>query len=117
MHTELKINRVNPESLLRSYVERRLYFALSRFGSRVGKVTVTIVPDCSARTSDLICRAVADLHPFGAVIAEASDTDVYAAIDRAVARLVRRCQSKCTRQRSGMGRRTSIRIPKDRLAA
>lgn len=117
MHTELKMSRVNPESLLRSYVERRLYFALSRFGSRVGRVTVTIAPDSSARTEDLSCRIIADLHPFGAVIAEASDADVYSAIDRAVARLVRRCQSKCARQRSGTERRTSIRIPKDRLAA
>lgn len=109
MHIELKLHQVDPEKLLKSYVERRVNFGLSRFGERVGKVTTRIRVSDSGTAEDVTCRMSADLHPFGAILAEATDTDVYTAIDRCVARLARRCDSKCARPRSARSSRTSIR--------
>jgi ribosome-associated translation inhibitor RaiA len=117
MYTELKMIRITPELLLKSYVDRRLHFALSRFGSRIGRVTVTISLVSSGRPGDLRCRIIADMRPFGAITAEGTDLDAHSAIDRAIGRLLRRCDSKCVRQRNGAGRRTSIRIPTQHLAA
>jgi ribosomal subunit interface protein len=112
MHMEFKLHQVNPQELLISYVERRLHFALSRFGDRVGKVTTRIRLSDASTTGEIMCRISADLRPFGAVLAEATDADVYTAIDRCVARLARRCDSKCTRSRGAQSSRTSIRTSK-----
>jgi ribosomal subunit interface protein len=111
MYLEFKLHQVNPEELLMSYVERRLRFGLSRFGDRVGRVTTRIRASGSA-PGGITCRISADLRPFGAILAEATDGDVYAAIDRSVARLARRCDSKYTRSRSARSSRTSIRTSK-----
>ena len=112
MHIELKLNRVDPEDLLMSYVERRLNFGLSRFGERVRRVTARIRASEGSTPGEITCRISADVHPFGAILAEATDADVYTAIDRSVARLARRCDSKCTRPRSARSSRTSIRTSK-----
>jgi ribosomal subunit interface protein len=109
MHLEFKLHQVNTEELLMSYVERRLYFGLSRFGERIGKVTTRIRVSEGSTPGEITCRISADLRPFGTVMAEAADADVYTAIDRCVARLARRCDSKCTRSRSARSSRTSIR--------
>jgi ribosomal subunit interface protein len=112
MHTELKLHRVNPEELLMSYVERRLDFNLSRFGERVGRVTTRIRVSDATTPREITCRISAHLHPFGSILAEATDADVYTAIDRCVARLARRCDSKCDRPRTARSSRTSIRTSK-----
>jgi ribosomal subunit interface protein len=112
MHIELKLREVNPEELLMRYVERRLNFSLSRFGDRVGKVTTRIRVSDSSTPEEITCRVSADLHPFGVILAEATDADVYTAIDRCVARLARRCESKCARPRSTRSSRTSVRTSK-----
>jgi ribosomal subunit interface protein len=111
MHSEFKLHGVNAEELLREYVERRLHFALGRFGERIARVTTRISAHVGNRSNDLTCRITADLQPFGAVTAEASNADVYTAIDRCISRLTRQCQSKCTRSRSGQSGRASIRVP------
>jgi ribosomal subunit interface protein len=112
MNIELKLHQVNPEELLMSYVERRLNFSLSRFGQRVGRVTTRIRISDSSEPGEITCRISADLHPFGAILAEATDADVFTAIDRCAARLARRCESKCSRPRSTRSSRTSIRTSK-----
>jgi ribosomal subunit interface protein len=112
MHIELKLHQVNPEELLMSYVERRLNFGLNRFGERVGRVTTRIRVSDGSTPEEITCRITADLRPFGAILAEATDADVYTAIDRCVARLARRCDSKCARPRSARSSRTSIRTSK-----
>ena len=109
MHIELKLREVDPRELLMSYVERRLNFSLSRFGDRVGRVTTRIRVSDVSTPEEITCHMSADLHPFGAILAEATDADVYTAIDRSVARLARRCESKCARSRSARSSRTSIR--------
>ena len=116
MHTELRLYNINAERLLLNYIERRLSFALSHLGERVGRLTVRINSTGSGR-KDLTCRIIADLHLLGTVMAEATETDAYAAIDRCAGRLARRCDSKLTRPRSERASRHSIRTPKSLLNA
>lgn len=117
MNTELKLHHVSPDALLRHYVERRLNFVLGRFGHRIGRVTTRISENASGAARELVCRMSADLHPLGIVTAEASDPDVYTAIDRCAGRLSRQCESKLNRLRSIRTRRTSIRVPGSAQAA
>lgn len=109
MYNEVKLHRISAERLISDYVDRRLHFALSRFGERIGKVTTRI--SGGNRSDGLTCRITADLRPFGVISAEATDTDVFGAVDRCIGRLARQCQSKCTRSRNGQFRRVSIRVP------
>jgi ribosomal subunit interface protein len=109
MHLELKLHQLDAEELLRDYVERRLNFSLSRFGERVGRVTTRISVSDSSASQEITCRITADLRPFGVIVAEARDADVYTAIDRCSARLARRCESKSERPRSARSSRASIR--------
>lgn len=111
MHTELKLHHVNPERLLTEYVERRLNFTLARFGDRISRVTTRISSAPAGTPEQLMCRMTADLRYFGAISAEAVDTDVYSAIDRCAGRLARQCESKCGRPRSARTSRESIRMP------
>jgi ribosome-associated translation inhibitor RaiA len=111
MHTELKLRHVNAEQLLLGYIERRLEFALARFGDKLGCITVRIGASGRSKTDATLCRITADLHSFGSIVAEASDPDVYTAIDRCTARFARRCASRYTRQRSARAAKISIRVP------
>lgn len=111
MYIEVKLHRISAEKLISDYIERRLHFALSRFGERVGRVTTRISAHVGNRSDGLTCRITADLRPFGVISAEASDTEVFGAVDRCIGRLARQCHSKCTRSRNGQLRRVSIRVP------
>jgi ribosome-associated translation inhibitor RaiA len=117
MHTEIKIFDINSERLISGYVVRRLSFALSRFGERIGKVTARIGVASTGAPKNLVCRIAAEFQPFGLVTAEAIDPDVYSAIERCVSRLERQCQSKYSRSRRSSSGRDSIRIPSHKPAA
>lgn len=97
MQLELKLHRVRSEQLLQSYIERRLSFGLSRFNGRMGRVAARIGLSEGKAPAVMTCHFSADLRPFGVITAEASDNDIYTAIDRAAGRLARRCESKCAR--------------------
>ncbi len=111
MYTELKLHHVNPERLLAEYVERRLNFTLARFGDRISRVTTRISSAPAGTPDQWLCRMTLDLQPFGTISAEATDADVYGAIDRCAGRLARQCESKCGRPRSARTGRMSIRMP------
>lgn len=117
MHTELKLHGVSPEQFFRSYVERRLRFAVSRFGDRIGTVTTRISTPTQGPANDVLCQISADFRPFGTITAEASDPDVFSAIDRCIGKFTRRCESKSARSRSRRPNRFSIRMPENSLAA
>ncbi len=117
MQTEIKLFEINSDRLLSDYVVRRLSFALSRFGERIGKVTTRIGVASTGAPQNLVCRITAEFHPFGLVTAEAIDPDVYSAIERSVSRLERQCQSRYSRNRRSSSGRDSIRIPSHKPAA
>jgi ribosome-associated translation inhibitor RaiA len=69
-------------------IRRRLGFALGRFGSRVGRVTVHLADaDAQRGGSDTHCRIVARLLPAGRVCVEVTDTDLTTALNRAAQRI------------------------------
>jgi putative sigma-54 modulation protein len=88
------------------YVERRLRFALGRFGGRVGQVTVRVGAD--GRTLNE-CRISTEVLPFGHVSVEESDPDLFAALDRATGRIGRVFGRELGRARDSRMGRESVR--------
>ncbi len=80
MHIAIHVSDADLTGAVNSYVERRLRFALSRFGARVGHVSVRMSADGPASSR---CRIEAELLPFGHVAVEEIDSDLFAAIDQA----------------------------------
>ncbi|MFT3917213.1 MAG: HPF/RaiA family ribosome-associated protein [Anaeromyxobacteraceae bacterium] len=73
---------------MRAHVERRLAFALDRFGNRVARVTVRVADVNGPRGGpDKACRVNAALRTGHRVHIDERDLDAYAAIDRAAHRL------------------------------
>jgi putative sigma-54 modulation protein len=75
---------------LRAHVERRVRFALGRFGHRIQRVTVSVADVNGPRGGvDLRCRVIADLGSLGRLTAEWADNSLTAAVDRAADRIAR----------------------------
>lgn len=84
---------------LRSYAERRLRFALGRFGRRVRGVVVRFEDLNGPRGgADKACRLSARSDG-GPLRVEDTDADLYAALDRAADRLGRRVARAIARRR------------------
>ncbi len=96
----------NLAEALKLYVERRLHFALARFGNRVGQVTVRIGADGPAEHR---CRISTEVLPFGRVAIEENDSDLFAAIDRATGRIGRLFGRELDRSRDARLGRESVR--------
>ena len=107
MHVAMHINDVDLAEAFQSYVERRLRFALGRFGSRVGHVTVRIGGDGPAENR---CRISTEVLPFGHVAVEESDPDLFVAIDRATGRIGRLFGRELERARDSRLGRESVRL-------
>jgi putative sigma-54 modulation protein len=72
---------------LRDHVDQRLRFVLSRFGGQITRVGVRLVGCQRVRgETSLQCQLTISLVSGPKILADVSDTDVYAAIDRAVER-------------------------------
>jgi len=85
---------------LRAHAERRLLFAVGRFGRRLQSVTVRIDDVNGPRGgADKRCQILARLTPWGDVRVEERDGDLYAAIDRATDRLDRAVARAMERRR------------------
>jgi putative sigma-54 modulation protein len=88
-----------------SHAERRVQFAIGRFGARIGAVSVRLADSNGPRGGcDKICRLVATVEGAGRVVVEDEDADLYAAIDRATTRLGRAVARAFERRRSPGGR-------------
>jgi ribosomal subunit interface protein len=109
MRLEVRLHDADAQQILREYVQRRLAFAVSRFNDRIGTVTFSIRSGSSERRGDFTCKVNVELHPFGAVRAQAAHPDVYSAIDQAVGRVARQCARKIERPRMMRSSRMSIR--------
>ena len=106
MHVAIQVDDPVLTEAFKSYIERRLRFALGRFGGRVSQIAVRVGADGhNARR----CRITAEALPFGRVAVEESDTDLFAAIDRATGRIGRLFGRELERFRSSRLSRDSIR--------
>lgn len=84
---ELHTSGVEIKKGLREYIERRLTFALSRFGPGVIKASVFLTDNNGPKGGiDKTCRIVVRLRGLNDVIADVVDTDWPVTVDRATAR-------------------------------
>jgi putative sigma-54 modulation protein len=107
MQIEMRIGNADWNEILRSYAERRLKFALGRFGDRVGRVVVRTDTKGSVEHT---CCINAEILPFGHVEVQESDHDLFSAIDRAAGRTGRMFGRKLSRLREARLGRESIRL-------
>jgi putative sigma-54 modulation protein len=85
---ELHANGIEVDSELKEHADRRLSFALSRFGSRILKTTMYLTDNNGPKGGvDKNCLIVVRLRGLGEVVAEVVDTDWPVAIDRATTRI------------------------------
>ncbi len=110
MQIETRIQDTDLAEALRDYIERRLRFALGRFGSLVGRISVRICDLNGPRGgNDKSCRIRADVVPRGHAEVREVDADLYTAVDRATQRIVRSFAREVERVREGRSGRTSVR--------
>ena len=75
---------------LRAHVERQLSFVLSRFGERIGDVTVRVAnTDGRQGSTDKRCTLVVVLRPEGRVAVEDTDKELLVAVSHAAGRASR----------------------------
>ncbi len=97
---DLHTSGVEIENELRMHIDRRLNFALSRFGSRVLKTVVYLTDNNGPKGGiDKSCLIVVRLRGLGEVIAEVVDTDWPVTVDRATTRIGHTVSRGLERQR------------------
>ena len=90
MRIQVRNRDLQPTEAIREHVERRLLYALSRYGSCVRNVTVclsTLVGNPGVERKH--CQIAVALDQADKSVVVDSDADIYAAIDRAVERTQR----------------------------
>ncbi len=112
MSLEIRNQNIEISDALRTYVERRLGFALRKYANRISRVTVRLCDLNGPRGGmDKRCQISAAVLPSQAVSLQAVDADLYAAVDRAAARLERSLAHRVGRARESRTGRKSIRKP------
>ena len=100
MQVDIRARKIEVDEALRFHVDRRLRFALSRFGERIAKVTVRFEDANGARGGvDKQCQIAVALRPSGNVIVEDIDADLRAVVDRAADRAARAVDRDLQRRR------------------
>ena len=98
MRLEIRFLNLDSSPALRAHVERRLGFALRRFGDRVRSVTVRLADLNGPRGGvDKECRIVMQTRGGGRVLARARRSDLYDAASEAVGRLDEACGRRFAR--------------------
>lgn len=100
MMWELHANGVDVAKGLSDQIERRLTFALSRFGSRISKVLVYLTDTNGPKGGiDKSCQIVVRLRGLGDVVAEVVDSDWPVTVDRATSRIGHNVSRELERKR------------------
>jgi len=116
MNVEIQARKVEIGQTFEEWVERRLLFALSRFGDRIRRVTALVEDINGPRGGvDQRCRVAVLLGRSARIAAEATDADAFGAVSRAADRIARRVRDALERQRS-MRARTRTKAPELRSA-
>ncbi len=90
---------------LPEHIERRLRFALARFGNRVERVVVFLQDRNGPKGGvDKVCRILAKVQGCGSMMAAVADSDWTAAVDRATTRIGHTVARQIDRVRDRSGR-------------
>jgi ribosome-associated translation inhibitor RaiA len=108
MRIAMLTSEVDLGGAVESYVERRLRFALGRFGARVGELSVRLKAD---GRSSFSCGISAAIVPAGRVTVEEWDPALFSAIDRATGRIGRLFAHELERIHDARLGRESVRMP------
>lgn len=111
MRIELRGASAGATNGLRSYADRRLRYALSRFAPRIGRVVVRLAE--AGPGIDKECRVRIRLLPHGELFARDGDVEWQAAINRAAGR-VERAMARFVDRQLRLGRRESTAGERDR---
>lgn len=88
MRTDIHGYHLTISDALRTHIERRLHFALSRFGARILRVAVRLEDINGPRGGvDKLCRIGVTLLGAGHVHVEVLDSESLSAVDRAADRI------------------------------
>ena len=83
MKTQISTRNVTLSEDERDRIERRLYFALGRFSSRIVSVGLMLQDDNGPRGGlDKRCRVIARLHGVSDVVVEGSGEETLSLVDR-----------------------------------
>ena len=100
MHVELKTNAVEGIEGLRNRIDRRLRFALGKFGDRIGRVVVFLSDSNGPKGGiDKSVRVLTRIDGVGLVVAMVVDSDWTVAVDRAAHRIGQNVSRALIRQR------------------
>lgn len=105
MHIDIHAQGFKLTPAVRSHIERRLRFALSRTAHRVLRVSVRVADINGPRGGeDKFCRVAVSLNGLPNVVIEDVQPELYTAVDRATGRagrtVSRRLEVPLTRRRS-----------------
>lgn len=87
VHLRIHAKNIALSEALRAHVERHVQFSLSRFGDRIGRVSVHLEDDSRDDGDDKTCRIEVCLRPRRNVVVVDTRADLHAAIDRASERV------------------------------
>ena len=100
MQIDIRARKIEVDEALRAHVDRRLRFALGRFGERIGRVTVRFDDANGTRGGvDKQCQIDVALRPSGNVIVDDIDADLCTVVDRAAERVARAVHRDLQRRR------------------
>ncbi len=86
---------------LEEQLERRIHFALGRFGRRIRRISAFLEDINGPRGGeDQRCRIEVSMVPSGSIMAEATDVEVLSAVGRAAERVARRLRDTLDRERT-----------------
>ncbi len=90
MQLDIRGSNVRLSQRMRSYVERRVGFALSRFGARVARVRVRLSDaNGPGREVDRVCRVMTTVPGATPLVVEQRDPRLTLAVDHALDRVAR----------------------------
>jgi putative sigma-54 modulation protein len=95
---QIRERNVEVSENLRTHVERRLGFALARFGQRVARVIVRLSDADGEPGANLRCQIHVGLRSRSARV-DHTDADLFTAVDRAVERVSRSVARVLERER------------------
>ena len=101
MQVEIRARHGRLSRGLEEQLERRLWFALAKFGGRIRRISAFLEDINGPRGGeDQRCRIEVSLVPSGSIMAEATDVEVASAIGRAAERVARRVRDALDRKRT-----------------
>lgn len=99
MQVNIRARKIEVSSALRAHVDRRLRFALSRFGERITSVRIGFEDANGERGGiDKQCRVSVALRPTGSLFVEDVDADIRTVVDRVADRAARAVERELHRR-------------------